>query len=134
MTCSVKIDMAKIDRIMETEGLTKGEFAISIGHTSSWYRHALDQGGMITPTDYIAIKGLYGVDVKLIEPKKKEEIKESSAVTDDSASKIEEVTLLLKDILTAINRVGNVEMQMLEELHKFNQRLERPKAYIGGKE
>ena len=113
MEKSVIVDTEKLEQIIKNNNMNYTSFGKSLGHSETYINHVRNSGAMKF-ADYMLVKSLYGVDVKKIE-----EIKE--AVKDDS-----DLEKKLDEILTAINRLGNVEMQILEELHKKN----KPSAFL----
>lgn len=129
--CDIKVDFDKIDKIMKSNEISKTTFCESIGHSSSWFRHSKTG---ITRADLIAIRSVYGVDVELKE-EPKPEVKETAKDTSvdlsevngwlcEIASKFDEKTSQeaiiskLDEIITTLNKLGNIGMQVLEELHK----------------
>ena len=72
-------------------------------------------------TDALAIKCVHGVDV-IIE--KEEEVKEEKKENNNQITeKLDEINENIKELTTTVSRLGNVNMQILEEFHKLNKEL-----------
>lgn len=141
---TVKIDKEKINKIINSNGMTANEFNNSVGHSEGWIRKVFKRGTM-APSDVMLIKVVYGVDITLKEEEKKEPIsvadntdsKDMRAIdftdiitvlkeTDKSTEIISKLDELNKNVI----RLGNVNMQILEALNKTNNHiLRRPQAY-----
>ncbi len=122
---TINFDIEKVDALIANKGITEKEFSESLGHTSGYYRHAKERG-TLTTTDYLLIKSIYGIDVELKE--KEEKIETTNDTIKDIVDVIREknnddVLKKLDEVLTTMNKLGNIQMQLLEELHKTNSHL-----------
>lgn len=104
---------------------TEQEFAETIGRSNTWL-YNVKKSGIMGMTDALAIKGVHGVDV-IIE--KEEEVKEEEAKEEKKENnnqlteKLDEINANIKELTTTVSRLGNVNMQILEEFHKLNKEL-----------
>jgi chromosome segregation ATPase len=113
-----------IEKLMKLAGKfdTEQEFAETIGRSNTWLYNAKKSGTM-SMTDALAIKCVHGVDV-IIEKEEEEEIKEEKKEKNsDLTAKLDEINANIKELTTTVSRLGNVNMQILEEFHKLNKEL-----------
>lgn len=111
-----------IEKLMKLAGKfdTEQEFAETIGRSNTWLYNAKKSGTM-SMTDALAIKCVHGVDV-IIE--KEEEVKEEKKESNNQPTeKLDEINANIKELTTTVSRLGNVNMQILEEFHKLNKEL-----------
>lgn len=111
-----------IEKLMKLAGKfdTEQEFAETIGRSNTWL-YNVRKSGTMGMTDALAIKCVHGVDV-IIE--KEEEVKEEKKENNNQLTeKLDEINTNIKELTTTINRLGNVNMQILEEFHKLNKEL-----------
>lgn len=111
-----------IEKLMKLAGKfnTEQEFAETIGRSNTWL-YNVRKSGTMGMTDALAIKCVHGVDV-IIE--KEEEVKEEKKENNsDLTGKLDEINANIKELTTTVNRLGNVNMQILEEFHKLNKEL-----------
>lgn len=123
---TVMVDVEKVNRIVKSNNLTPKTFSESLGHTSSYLKHVRDTARM-TVSDQLLIKSMYGVDVKLEEKQpvpvkvKEEEPKiDTDAILLAIEDSTKQIVGRIDTLIATINREGNVQMQILEELHKTN--------------
>lgn len=101
---------------------TEQEFAETIGRSNTWL-YNVKKSGIMGKTDALAIKGVHGVDV-VIERKEEEETKEEKKENNNELTeKLDEINTNIKELTTTVSRLGNVNMQILEEFHKLNKEL-----------
>lgn len=117
-TKGVYIDVAKLEKLQK-KFPSQREFAASIGRSSAWYWNVM-QTGQMAKVDAIAIKGLHKVDLVIPKPEPVEEKKEEVKPTGVDNK---EVIAKLDELLVAINKLGNVNMQLLEDVHKIAKEL-----------
>lgn len=99
---------------------TEQEFAETIGRSNTWL-YNVRKSGTMGMTDALAIKCVHGVDV-IIE--KEEEVKEEKKENNNQLTeKLDEINTNIKELTTTVSRLGNVNMQILEEFHKLNKEL-----------
>ncbi len=99
---------------------TEQEFAETIGRSNTWL-YNVKKSGTMGMTDALAIKCVHGVDV-IIE--KEEEVKEEKKENNNQLTdKLDEINANIKELTTTVSRLGNVNMQILEEFHKLNKEL-----------
>lgn len=113
-----------IEKLMKLAGKfdTEQEFAETIGRSNTWLYNA-KKSGMMSMADALAIKCVHGVDV-IIEKEEEEETKEEKKESNNELSeKLDEINTNIKELTTTVNRLGNVNMQILEEFHKLNKEL-----------
>ena len=126
---SVKVDYSKIEKLMEINGLSNIQLERALGHTDGFLRHVRNRE-TLTLSDYNLIKALYGMDVMATEEKKEEK---PAADYSELIKAIEknntEVIAKLDELIQSLNRLGNVNMQILESINKTNNHLLRPRAY-----
>ena len=115
-TRGVYIDVVKLEKLAKKFS-SQREFADTIGRSSAWYWNAV-QTGRMSKVDAVAIKGLHKVDLIIPEPVVEKEPEPKQIVMDNK-----EVVAKLDEILVAINKLGNVNMQILEDLHKITKEL-----------
>lgn len=111
-----------IEKLMKLAGKfdTEQEFAETIGRSNTWL-YNVRKSGIMGMTDALAIKCVHGVDV-IIE--KEEEVKEEKKENNsDLTAKLDEINTNIKELTTTVSRLGNVNMQILEEFHKLNKEL-----------
>ena len=106
---------------------TEQEFAETIGRSNTWL-YNVKKSGIMGMTDALAIKGVHGVDV-VIEKEKEEEVKEEKKENNNELTeKLDEINTNIKELTTTVSRLGNVNMQILEEFHKLNKELINTKS------
>lgn len=115
-TTGVYVDLPKFFKLVDKANSQK-EFAETIGRSSAWVWN-VQQTGLMAKSDALAIKAVYKVDIIAPEPVEEEE-KPQTVVQQNN----EDVLKKLDEILVAVNRLGNVNMQMLEDLHKITKEL-----------
>lgn len=99
---------------------TEQEFAETIGRSNTWL-YNVKKSGTMGMTDALAIKCVHGVDV-IIE--KEEEVKEEKKENNNQLTeKLDEINTNIKELTITVSRLGNVNMQILEEFHKLNKEL-----------
>lgn len=111
-----------IEKLMKLAGKfdTEQEFAETIGRSNTWL-YNVKKSGTMGKTDALAIKCVHGVDV-IIE--KEEEVKEEKKESNNQLTeKLDEINANIKELTTTVSRLGNVNMQILEEFHKLNKEL-----------
>lgn len=111
-----------IEKLMKLAGKfdTEQEFAEKIGRSNTWL-YNVRKSGTMGMTDALAINCVHGVDV-IIE--KKEEAKEEKKENNNQLTeKLDEINANIKELTTTVSRLGNVNMQILEEFHKLNKEL-----------
>lgn len=111
-----------IEKLMKLAGKfdTEQEFAETIGRSNTWL-YNVRKSGTMGMTDALAIKCVHGVDV-IIE--KEEEVKEEKKENNNQLTeKLDEINTNIKELTTTVSRLGNVNMQILEEFHKLNKEL-----------
>ena len=111
-----------IEKLMKLAGKfdTEQEFAETIGRSNTWL-YNVKKNGTMGMTDALAIKCVHGVDV-IIE--KEEEVKEEKKENNNQLTeKLDEINTNIKELTTTVSRLGNVNMQILEEFHKLNKEL-----------
>lgn len=111
-----------IEKLMKLAGKfdTEQEFAETIGRSNTWL-YNVKKSGTMGMTDALAIKCVHGVDV-IIE--KEEEVKEEKKESNNQLTeKLDEINANIKELTTTVSRLGNVNMQILEEFHKLNKEL-----------
>lgn len=111
-----------IEKLMKLAGKfdTEQEFAETIGRSNTWL-YNVRKSGTMGMTDALAIKCVHGVDV-IIE--KEEEVKEEKKESNNQLKeKLDEINANIKELTTTVSRLGNVNMQILEEFHKLNKEL-----------
>lgn len=120
-SAGVYIDLAKFSKLLKKFEGSRQEFAETIGRSDSWVGNVLNRGTM-AKVDALALKAIYKVDLIIDKPvEEKPEVKQSEnvVVTANNA----EILAKMNELLTAINRLGNVNMQLLEDLHKITKEL-----------
>lgn len=127
---SVKVDYSKIEKLMEINGLSNIQLEHALGHTDGFLRHVKNRG-TLTLTDYNLVKVLYGMDVKATEEPKEEKpaADYSKLIKAIEKNNNTEVIAKLDELIQSVNRLGNVNMQILEGLNKTNNHLLKPRAY-----
>lgn len=111
-----------IEKLMKLAGKydTEQEFAETIGRSNTWL-YNVRKSGTMGMTDALAIKCVHGVNV-IIE--KEEEAKEEKKENNNELTeKLDEINTNIKELTTTVSRLGNVNMQILEEFHKLNKEL-----------
>lgn len=111
-----------IEKLMKLAGKfdTEQEFAETIGRSNTWL-YNVRKSGTMGMTDALAIKCVHGVNV-IIE--KEEEVKEEKKENNNQLTeKLDEINTNIKELTTTVSRLGNVNMQILEEFHKLNKEL-----------
>lgn len=111
-----------IEKLMKLAGKfdTEQEFAETIGRSNTWL-YNVRKSGTMGMTDALAIKCVHGVDI-IIE--KEEEVKEEKKENNNQLTeKLDEINANIKELTTTVSRLGNVNMQILEEFHKLNKEL-----------
>lgn len=111
-----------IEKLMKLAGKfdTEQEFAETIGRSNTWL-YNVKKSGTMGMTDALAIKCVHGVNV-IIE--KEEEVKEEKKENNNQLTeKLDEINTNIKELTTTVSRLGNVNMQILEEFHKLNKEL-----------
>ena len=99
---------------------TEQEFAETIGRSNTWL-YNVKKSGIMGMTDALAIKGVHGEDVVI---EKEEEVKEEKKENNTQLTeKLDEINTNIKELTTTVSRLGNVNMQILEEFHKLNKEL-----------
>ena len=117
-TRGVYIDVVKLEKLAKKFS-SQREFADTIGRSSAWYWNAI-QTGRMSKVDAVAIKGLHKIDLIIPKPEPIEEKKEEAKpIVVDNKDVVEK----LDEVLVAINKLGNVNMQILENLHKITKEL-----------
>ena len=118
-TTGVYVDMTKFNKLM-AKFATQEEFAKSIGRSKAWVWQ-VQKNGTMAKVDAIAIKGIYKIDLEIPEPveEPKVEAPQSISVNVDNS----EVVKKMDELLVAINKLGNVQMQILEDIHKLTKEL-----------
>lgn len=105
---------------------TEQEFAETIGRSNTWL-YNVKKSGIMGMSDALAIKCVHGEDV-IIE-KKEEEVKEEKKENNTQLTeKLDEINANIKELTTTVSRLGNVNMQILEEFHKLNKELINTKS------
>lgn len=118
-TKGVYCDIEKLVRLANKFN-TEQEFAETIGRSNTWL-YNVKKSGIMGMTDALAIKCVHGVDV-IIE--KEEEVKEEKKENNTQLTeKLDEINANIKELTTTVSRLGNVNMQILEEFHKLNKEL-----------
>lgn len=118
-TKGVYCDIEKLVRLANKFN-TEQEFAETIGRSNTWL-YNVKKSGIMGMTDALAIKCVHGVDV-IIE--KEEEVKEEKKENNNQLTeKLDEINANIKELTTTVSRLGNVNMQILEEFHKLNKEL-----------
>ena len=90
----ITVDTEKFKAICEHNGLTRREYAATIGRTHSWCKDVINRGTMHM-TDYLAYKAYWGVDLKVEEPKPK---KKDPATCEE----------MLAEILQKLDRIADI--------------------------
>ena len=113
-----------IEKLMKLAGKfdTEQEFAETIGRSNTWLYNAKKSGTM-SMTDALAIKCVHGVDVIVEKAEEEEEKEEKKENNSDLTGKLDEINANIKELTTTVSRLGNVNMQILEEFHKLNKEL-----------
>ncbi len=119
VTKGVYCDIDKLMKLAEKYD-TEQEFAETIGRSNTWL-YNVRKSGTMAMADALAIKCVHGVDV-IIE---KEEVKKEEKKEDNNklTEKLDEINANIKELTTTVSRLGNVNMQILEEFHKLNKEL-----------
>ena len=124
-TMAVYCDIEKLAKLA-SKYKTEQEFAESIGRSNTWL-YNVKKSGVMGMTDALAIKGVHGVDVT-IEKQKEEEKEEKKESNNQLEGKLDEINANIKELTTTVSRLGNVNMQILEEFHKLNKELINTKS------
>lgn len=119
VTRGVYVNIEKLMKLADKFD-TEQEFAETIGRSNTWL-YNVRKSGTMGMTDALAIKCVHGEDV-IIEKEKevKEEKKENN---NQLTEKLDEINANIKELTTTVSRLGNVNMQILEEFHKLNKEL-----------
>ncbi len=119
VTKGVYCDIDKLMKLAEKYD-TEQEFAETIGRSNTWL-YNVRKSGTMGMADALAIKCVHGEDV-IIE---KEEVKKEEKKEDNNklTEKLDEINAKIKELTTTVSRLGNVNMQILEEFHKLNKEL-----------
>ena len=120
-TKGVYCDIEKLVKLA-SKFSTEQEFAETIGRSNTWL-YNVKKSGIMGMTDALAIKGVHGVDVIIEKEKEEEEVKEKKENNKEITDKIDEINASIKELTTTVSRLGNVNMQILEEFHKLNKEL-----------
>lgn len=119
-TKGVYCDIEKLVKLA-SKFSTEQEFAETIGRSNTWL-YNVKKSGIMGMSDALAIKCVHGEDV-IIE-KKEEEVKEEKKENNNELTeKLDEINANIKELTTTVSRLGNVNMQILEEFHKLNKEL-----------
>lgn len=119
VTRGVYVNIEKLMKLADKFD-TEQEFAETIGRSNTWL-YNVRKSGTMGMTDALAIKCVHGEDV-IIE--KEEEVKEEKKENNNQLTeKLDEINANIKELTTTISRLGNVNMQILEEFHKLNKEL-----------
>lgn len=103
-TTYVKVDVDKLIELMKKEtGGNKQKFSTICGHERGWINHIISKSHMMSQSDILLLKSMYGVDVTLKEEKPKP--KEEPTPTADYS-----------DILAALNKLTDEVHKIYEEL------------------
>ena len=124
---TVQIDGEKLRTVIKANKMSGYDFSQSIGHDKTFINKVIKRG-VLSLSDYLLIKSMYGVDIKLEEAPQVEEKKEESSVDTDAIllaieDSTKQIVARIDTLIATINRTGNVQMQILEELHKTNSHL-----------
>lgn len=120
-TKGVYCDIEKLVKLA-SKFSSEQEFTETIGRSNTWL-YNVKKSGIMGMTDALAIKGVHGVDV-VIEKEKEEEAKEEKKENNNELTeKLDEINSNIKELTTTVSRLGNVNMQILEEFHKLNKEL-----------
>lgn len=113
-----------IEKLMKLAGKfnTEQEFAETIGRSNTWL-YNVRKSGTMGMTDALAIKCVHGVDVIIEKAEEEEEKEEKKENNSDLTEKLDEINANIKELTTTVSRLGNVNMQILEEFHKLNKEL-----------
>ena len=117
-TAGVYVDLVKFSKLVKQFDGSRQEFAETIGRSDSWVFNVLNRGTM-AKVDALALKAIYKVDLVIDKPAEKKE--DTKQATDNT-----EVIKKIDEMIVVINRLGNVNMQILEEIHKLNKELNVP--------
>lgn len=119
VTRGVYVNIEKLMKLADKFD-TEQEFAETIGRSNTWL-YNVRKSGTMGMTDALAIKCVHGEDV-IIE--KEEEVKEEKKENNNQLTeKLDEINANIKELTTTVSRLGNVNMQILEEFHKLNKEL-----------
>ena len=125
-TTGVYFDKYKLAKLCK-KFKTQQEFAQTIGRSNTWFFNCMQRGTM-AKVDALALKAIYKVD--LIIPAPIPEVKEEkpkATIKYNPDGKSNEAGLLLIDkldeIIITMHKLGNVQMQMLEDLQKITKEL-----------
>lgn len=119
-TMAVYCDIAKLTELA-SKYKTEQEFAETIGRSNTWL-YNVKKSGVMGKTDALAIKGVHGVDIT-IEKQKEEKKEEKTESNNQLEGKLDKINANIKELTTTVSRLGNVNMQILEEFHKLNKEL-----------
>lgn len=118
-TKGVYCDIEKLVKLA-SKFSSEQEFAETIGRSNTWL-YNVKKSGIMGMTDALAIKGVHGEDVVI---EKEEEVKEEKKENNTQLTeKLDEINTNIKELTTTVSRLGNVNMQILEEFHKLNKEL-----------
>lgn len=90
-TNRIKVDREKLKNIIKNNNMTNNEFSRSLGRDSSFIGKIFkDENYLMSATDYLLIKSMYGVDIEYKEEIKIENnvIKTVKDLTPDELSKL----------------------------------------------
>ena len=125
-TMAVYCDIEKLTKLA-SKYKTEQEFAESIGRSNTWL-YNVKKSGVMGMTDALAIKGVHGVDVTIEKQKEEEKKEEKKENNNQLEEKLDEINANIKELTTTVSRLGNVNMQILEEFHKLNKELINTKS------
>ena len=126
----VAVDFNKVEEILRTRNLTRAEFSETMGHSTSWYSH-IRADGVVNYTDYMLIKHLYGVDIKVEEKITKENNPASNISLDmaetnqwlceitaklDEISDFKDLDDKLSLIIDGLGKMANLQAEILSEM------------------
>lgn len=120
-TSGVYIDLKKFNKLVEKHS-SQEEFADTIGRSKAWVWSVRETGAM-AKVDALAIKAVHKVDLILpdpiVEEKPKAEIKPQVVVQQNN----EDIVKKMDELIQVVNKLGNVQMQILEDVHKISKEL-----------
>ena len=116
-TNRIKVDREKIKNIIKNNNMTNNEFSRSLGRDSSFIGKVFrDEDYLMSITDYLLIKSMYGVDVKCIEPEIVEDIKiENDVKTVKDLTSDELSKLIYKAVFGAVKHAWEDNNTLFEE-------------------
>lgn len=113
----VRIDREKLQNIIKNNNMSNIDFSKSLGRDGSYINKVIrDETYLMSMTDYLLIKSLYGVDIEYKEPVKEEikiennDIKTVKDLTPDELSK-----LIYKAVFGAVKHAWEDDNTILKE-------------------